>query len=111
MTKRLKSSSKHLKLRLFLSIWISAEGFYSNFSSKRPTFLELASYVCNFQGIVVGPLCYYRDYIDFVTGHNILKHSKQTKEISGSDGKEPVQAIQQPSILVNFELSLFFSSF
>lgn len=61
---------------------------------KRPTFLELASYICNFQGIVVGPLCYYREYIDFVTGHNILKHSKQTKQLSGSD-----QDIHQPSVL------------
>ena len=28
----------------------------------------------NFHGIIAGPLCYYRDYIDFITGDNIVKH-------------------------------------
>lgn len=41
--------------------------------SKLPTALEYFSYVLHFQGIMAGPLVFYRDYIDFVEGYNLLK--------------------------------------
>jgi lysophospholipid acyltransferase 1/2 len=41
----------------------------------RPRLIEFLSYCFNFQGIIVGPLCYYEDYIHFIDGSNILKKS------------------------------------
>jgi len=31
-----------------------------------PSVLELASYLFHFQGIITGPLCFYKDYIEFI---------------------------------------------
>ncbi|CAF0713092.1 unnamed protein product [Brachionus calyciflorus] len=59
-----------------------------------PHMIEFLGYVFNFQGIIVGPLCYYQDYIDFITGNNILK-----KQIKGADGQES-SIIVQPSVTV-----------
>jgi lysophospholipid acyltransferase 1/2 len=42
---------------------------------QRPHIIEFLSYCFNFQGVIVGPLCFYKDYIDFITGNNVL--SKQ----------------------------------
>jgi hypothetical protein len=42
-------------------------------SRDPPSLIEFLSYIFNFQGIIVGPLCFYNDYIDFITGNNILK--------------------------------------
>jgi lysophospholipid acyltransferase 1/2 len=39
----------------------------------KPSLIQFLSYCFNFQGIVVGPLCYYEDYINFIDGNNILK--------------------------------------
>lgn len=44
-----------------------------NAISDCPHIIEFLSYIFNFQGIIVGPLCYYQDYIDFINGNNILK--------------------------------------
>ena len=43
---------------------------------KCPSFIEFMGYIFNFQGVVVGPMCFYQDYIDFINGNNILKHQK-----------------------------------
>lgn len=42
--------------------------------SKPPSFVEFFSYMFYFQGAVLGPLCFYNDYIEFVNGNNYLKH-------------------------------------
>jgi lysophospholipid acyltransferase 1/2 len=39
----------------------------------KPHIIEFLSFVFNFQGIIVGPLCFYQDYIEFINGNNILK--------------------------------------
>uniref|UniRef100_A0A1I8NUD6 Lysophospholipid acyltransferase 1 n=1 Tax=Stomoxys calcitrans TaxID=35570 RepID=A0A1I8NUD6_STOCA len=41
--------------------------------SKVPTALEYFSYVLHFQGLMAGPLVFYKDYIDFIEGYNLLK--------------------------------------
>ncbi|XP_075169138.1 lysophospholipid acyltransferase 6 [Haematobia irritans] len=41
--------------------------------SKLPTALEFFSYVLHFQGLMAGPLVFYKDYIDFIEGYNLLK--------------------------------------
>lgn len=68
----------------------------------------MASYIFNFQGIVVGPLCYFRDYIDFITGHNIVKHLYEvegtTADSANNNHEEKshrLKDIKQPSIVVS----------
>ncbi|KAH8331548.1 hypothetical protein KR074_006058 [Drosophila pseudoananassae] len=39
---------------------------------KMPTALEYFSYVWHFQSILAGPLVFYKDYIEFVEGYNLL---------------------------------------
>lgn len=36
-----------------------------------PTVLELLSYIFSFHNVMVGPTCFYQDYVDFITGKNI----------------------------------------
>ncbi|XP_046423142.1 lysophospholipid acyltransferase 6 isoform X3 [Neodiprion fabricii] len=38
---------------------------------KMPTALEYFAYVLHFQALMAGPVIFYRDYIDFIGGHNI----------------------------------------
>lgn len=42
---------------------------------KVPSLLEYYSYMLHFQTLMVGPLVFYNDYMDFITGQNFLKHS------------------------------------
>lgn len=42
---------------------------------KLPSTLEFFAYVWQFQGLMAGPLVMYRDYLEFIEGTNILKHS------------------------------------
>lgn len=42
---------------------------------KVPDPLEYFSYALNFQSLMAGPLIFYRDYIEFVEGCNIIKKS------------------------------------
>ncbi|CAF1240552.1 unnamed protein product [Rotaria magnacalcarata] len=58
-----------------------------------PTPIEFLSYIFYFHGICVGPLCFFKDYCDFVEGRNLLVIP--TSKIS--DEQEPIQ-IEQPSI-------------
>lgn len=66
-----------------------------------PTVLEYVSYIFNYQGILVGPLSYYRDYMDFITGENILKHKRKLNKDNGDNNQlDENQPIEQPSIRV-----------
>ncbi|XP_068145098.1 lysophospholipid acyltransferase 6 [Drosophila tropicalis] len=40
---------------------------------KMPSALEYFSYVWHFQSLMAGPLVFYKDYIEFVEGYNLLK--------------------------------------
>lgn len=42
---------------------------------KVPSALEYFAYVLHFQGLMCGPMVVYKDYIEFIDGTNILKHS------------------------------------
>lgn len=42
---------------------------------KLPSALEFFAYVLHFQSLMAGPLVVYKDYIEFIEGTNILKHS------------------------------------
>lgn len=45
---------------------------------KIPTPLEFFSYVLHFQGLMAGPMVFYKDYIEFIEGYHILKHAPGT---------------------------------
>lgn len=40
-----------------------------------PNALEYFAYTLHFQGLMAGPLVFYKDYIEFIEGTNILKHT------------------------------------
>lgn len=42
---------------------------------KLPSPLEFFSYTLHFQGLMAGPLVFYKDYIDFIEGCHIIKHT------------------------------------
>lgn len=42
---------------------------------KCPSALEYFAYCLHFQGLMAGPMVLYKDYIEFIEGTNILKHS------------------------------------
>lgn len=45
---------------------------------KVPTALEFFSYTLHFQGLMAGPMVFYRDYIDFIDGSQYLKKSRSS---------------------------------
>lgn len=47
-----------------------------------PTALEFFSYVLHFQGLMAGPLVFYKDYIEFIEGTSFLKHTNGNVSIS-----------------------------
>jgi lysophospholipid acyltransferase 1/2 len=46
---------------------------------RLPTLLEFLSYSFNFPGIMLGPLCFYNDYVAFIEG----KHSQAKDNVNG----------------------------
>ncbi len=61
-----------------------------------PSPIEFVSYIFYFHGIIVGPLCFFKDYRDFIEGRNILviPTSSTTNEISEEKQRSD---IEQPS--------------
>ncbi|XP_031641002.1 lysophospholipid acyltransferase 1 [Contarinia nasturtii] len=55
--------------------------------STLPTTLEYFSYVLHFQGLMAGPLVFYKDYIDFIEGTNFLKHTNVNSKFDKVDSK------------------------
>lgn len=43
-----------------------------------PTALEFFSYTFHFQGLMAGPVVFYRDYIDFIDGNHVLKFTPKS---------------------------------
>lgn len=46
-----------------------------------PTALEYFAYMLHFQGLMAGPLVFYKDYIEFIEGKNFLKHASANVSI------------------------------
>lgn len=42
---------------------------------KLPSALEYFSFVLHFEGLLTGPMVFYKDYIEFIEGYHILKHA------------------------------------
>jgi hypothetical protein len=46
--------------------------------------IEFLSYVFYFHGICVGPLCFYKDYLDYIEGRNLLVIPISTTQSTGT---------------------------
>lgn len=65
---------------------------------KVPSALEFFSYTLHFQGLMAGPMIFYKDYIDFIDGSQYLKKSRS----SSSDGVQMAKEILlEPSPIVS----------
>lgn len=42
---------------------------------KLPSALEYFSYVLHFQAIMAGPALFYKEYIDFIEGNNLIQRT------------------------------------
>ncbi|BFG05930.1 lysophospholipid acyltransferase 1 [Drosophila madeirensis] len=60
---------------------------------KMPSALEYFSYVWHFQSILAGPLVFYKDYIEFVEGYNLLKRPAS----NGSLDNGKTELVLEPS--------------
>lgn len=64
---------------------------------KVPTALEFFSYTLHFQGLMAGPMVFYRDYIDCIDGSQYLKQSRT----SSAEGVQMAKEILlEPSPIV-----------
>ncbi|XP_070565265.1 lysophospholipid acyltransferase 2-like [Ptychodera flava] len=74
--------------------WSVHDGFardttrHSDLQSKKvvrriPSVLEYISYLFHFQGLAIGPFCFYKDYIDFIEGRHVAPYKiiKDGKEV------------------------------
>lgn len=51
--------------------------------SKIPSVLEYFAYIFQFHVLMAGPVVFYKDYIEFIHGHNFLKHAS-TVDVSSN---------------------------
>uniref|UniRef100_A0AAG5D8X8 Uncharacterized protein n=1 Tax=Anopheles atroparvus TaxID=41427 RepID=A0AAG5D8X8_ANOAO len=69
---------------------------------KLPSALEFFSYTLHFQGLMAGPLVFYKDYIDFIEGCHIMKQTSANAkyEIDNKIVHEPspVKAVVKKTI-------------
>lgn len=64
-----------------------------------PSPVEFLSYIFYFHGIIVGPLCFFKDYIDFIDGTSLLViPTSKPKVTTDSSTEQKPKAIEQPSI-------------
>ncbi|KAG8308480.1 Lysophospholipid acyltransferase 1 [Homalodisca vitripennis] len=56
--------------------------------SKIPSVLEYFAYIFHFHVLMAGPVVFYKDYIEFVNGHNILKHSSGIDSLREANTRE-----------------------
>lgn len=63
-----------------------------------PSPIEYLSYIFYFHGVIVGPLCFFKDYINFIEGRNLLviPTSRTTNDVNEQEQKP--NKIEPPSI-------------
>lgn len=63
-----------------------------------PNPIVYISYIFYFHGIIVGPLCFFKDYCDFIEGRNLLVVPVSKEETKPAE-EQKRKLIEQPSIL------------
>lgn len=69
-------------------------GYYA--IRKVPTVLEYFAYVFQFQVLMAGPVIFYRDYIEFIHGHNFIKYTTSTDSLVDSNSNSH-KVVLEPS--------------
>ncbi|XP_060590925.1 lysophospholipid acyltransferase 2-like isoform X2 [Ruditapes philippinarum] len=82
--------------------------------SKPPSALEYFSYLFYFQGVVVGPLSFYKDYIAYVDGTDISKRPEENgvqnnNVYSGSNKFSPFYAVTYKLSVALFWMGFHFT--
>ncbi|XP_053672507.1 lysophospholipid acyltransferase 6 [Anopheles nili] len=81
---------------------------------KLPSALEFFSYTLHFQGLMAGPLVFYKDYIDFIEGCHIMKqtsaHAKYDIEKKIVHEPSPVKAVVK-KVIASLVCALIFVKF
>lgn len=83
---------------------------------KLPSALEFFSYTLHFQGLMAGPLIFYKDYIDFIEGYHILKQTAATNQAKYEIEKKivhepsPVKAVVR-KVIASLVCALIFVKF
>ncbi|XP_058832711.1 lysophospholipid acyltransferase 6 isoform X2 [Topomyia yanbarensis] len=82
---------------------------------KLPSALEFFSYTLHFQGLMAGPLVFYKDYIDFIEGYHILKKTAVSNGKYDIDKKivhepSPVKAVVK-KVVASLVCALIFIKF
>ncbi|CAF0960371.1 unnamed protein product [Adineta steineri] len=63
-----------------------------------PNIIEYFSYIFYFHGICVGPLCFFKDYCNFIEGKNLLVIPVSKDTSSSSDKQQSLEKQEQPSV-------------
>ncbi len=69
--------------------WRSKTGLFFR-NRNPPSFVEFFGYMFSFQSILAGPLCFYKDHIDFMTGSNLIKYQVNLLK---QRNKQPISSI------------------
>ncbi|XP_061499836.1 lysophospholipid acyltransferase 6 isoform X1 [Anopheles gambiae] len=82
---------------------------------KLPSPLEFFSYTLHFQGLMAGPLVFYKDYIDFIEGCHIIKHTSASQAKYDIEKKivhepSPVKAVVK-KVIASLVCALIFVKF
>ena len=65
-----------------------------------PNPLEFYSFIFNVPGLLVGPVCYFSYYIEFIDGTNFMHSVK-------NDKGEEVMVYKEPSSVVSKHIGIF----
>ncbi|CAD5114738.1 DgyrCDS3779 [Dimorphilus gyrociliatus] len=67
--------------------------------NKLPSFLEFFSYIFSFHGILLGPMCFYRDYAVFVEGKQYTQKTESSDVIKIEKEPSPNRVVVKNVIL------------
>ncbi|XP_064652165.1 lysophospholipid acyltransferase 2-like [Lineus longissimus] len=78
--------------------------------SSPPSALEFFSYLFYFHGVIIGPFCFYDEYVEFVEGRQFDRALKE-KDVKQKDFKEPtpVKAVMYKLMVAMINLTIWFT--
>ncbi|KAL4218135.1 hypothetical protein ACF0H5_022871 [Mactra antiquata] len=99
------------------------DGFYGNKDklsdlqkryrvSKPPSMIEYFSYIFYFQGIVVGPLSFYNDYVAFVEGTDIVRKTDKNGGLQNNNNYASQKSLSPfPTVFKKMSIAIFWMIF